>query len=59
MTIQEANTLIKKILKEEYTEVGVFISLLSNAYIEQTGMTEKHFMLSLKNSLKILKSKGE
>ena len=59
MTIKQANNTIDKILKEDPIEVGIFISLLSNAYIEKTGIPEKQFFNSLKNSLKILKSKGE
>ena len=60
MTTQEAKKLINKILKEDSTEAGIFISMLSYEYLKKTNITEKQFVRSLKNSIKILnKSEAE
>ncbi len=59
MTVQEANKIIDKVLKEDSVEAGIFISMLSNEYIKQSNITEEQFIKSLKNSLKILKKESE
>ena len=56
MTLQEANRLIKKILKSDCVEAGIFISMLSYEYMEKFNVSEKNFLRSLKNSIKVLGS---
>lgn len=55
MTKEKADKIIKQVLKEDKVEIGIFISLLSNSFIKKFNMSEKEFILHLKNSLKILK----
>ena len=59
MTTKKANKLIDDILKENSIEVGIFISMVSYEYMKKYNIDDKHFLNSLKNSLKILESKGE
>lgn len=59
MTIQKTEKLINKILKEDCTEVGIFISLLSYEYMKKYNITKTQFERSLKNSIKILKETEE
>lgn len=55
MTTREADKIINKILnKEECTEVGIFLSIFANEYMKRYNITEKEFIRSIKNSLKIL-----
>lgn len=58
MKQKKAIRLINKILRESScTEVGIFISLLSNEYITFYDISQKDFLKSLKNSLKIIEEK--
>lgn len=59
MTVRKAEDMIKKIMKEDCVEVGIFISMLSNEYIKTYDISERDFLRSLKNSLKILKKEEE
>ncbi len=59
MKQKKADRLIKMILKEDPTEAGIFISLLSHAYINTFNMTEQEFVKHIRNSLKILDSDEE
>lgn len=55
MKIKKANKLINRILKNDFTEIGIFISMLSYKFIEKYNIDEKDFYKHLKSSIKILK----
>ena len=54
MSDKRANALIKEILNKDSKTAGIFISLLSYNYIKMHGISNKEFIKSLKNSLKII-----
>lgn len=58
MTTQKAEKIINEILKEEPTEVGIFISLLSHKFLRKTGLSKGTFLRTLNKSLKICKKEG-
>lgn len=54
----EAYKVIEKLMKEvNPKELGIFISLLSNRYIQEMGITKEQFMTSLSNSIDKLENK--
>lgn len=55
MTYKKANRLVNKIMKEECSEVGVFITYLSKIYMMTYDIDDKDFLKSLKKSLEQLK----
>ena len=58
MKAKKAIKLKNEILtKNNCTEVGIFISLLSSEYITLYDIPQKDFLKSLKNSLKIIEEK--
>ena len=54
MTDKRAEKLIKEIMDKDAQTAGIFISLLSYNYIQKYGISNKEFIKSLKNSLKII-----
>lgn len=55
MTYNKANRLVNKIMKEECTEVGIFITYLSRIYMMTYDIDDKDFLKSLKKSLEHVK----
>ncbi len=47
-TMEMIEVLVKEV---DPKEVGIFISLLSKRYIQETGITKEQFMTSLSNSI--------
>ena len=58
MTVERTKELIDELMKEDNVEIGIFISLLSYNFMKKSGLPQKAFIKSLKNSLKICKKEG-
>lgn len=51
----EANKVIENLVTQvDSKELGVFISLLSHRYMQETGITKEQFITSLSNSIDLL-----
>ena len=59
MTPEQAYKIINKILKLDAKEAGIFISLLSYEFINQYEITNKEYLKSLENSLKLLQEENK
>lgn len=51
ITPEQADDMINHILEHNSAEVGIFISLLAQKYIETHNVTKEQFLESLSNSL--------
>ena len=58
MEAKKAYKLINEILRENNTETGIFISLLSHEYISMIDMPRKDFIKRLSNSLEMLEKQN-
>ena len=57
MAPEQAEKLIEKLLKYDSRELGIFISMLSKAYIDGHQITKEQFIASLSNSIDKLNEK--